>query len=508
MLPAALLGPFAAVVIDKYRRERVLLAAALLQAVALGGAAVVVARGLSPAPAYLFVATATLALTLFRPALAAVLPSVCTTATELTSANVARVGLDALSALLGPLIAGLLIDPVGIGGVFGVAAAAAACAALLIIPVEYEAPPRIAGVIASRALRSAAEGIVMIARTRALRLLAGLGFAQTFTRGCLSVFSVVVALQLLGLPDSGVGVLTAGLGIGAVVGSFAASLLIRSSGFGRWLAVGVALWGLPLVALAAVSNEVETVVLLAVVGVANVIVDLAYFTLLPWLVPDEMMGRVFASDEALVTIGVAVGAVVAPGLIDLFGIRDALIVAGLVGPIAALIALPGLRALDAQMRVAGDKVLLLQRVGMLAPLPLATITQLAAHATNEVAMPGTIVVREASCGDDFYVIVDGRAEVLVDSAQVRELGPTECFGEIAALTGSRRTSTVRARTPLTMLRFSGPHFIRAVSGYTPSGAAASSLIQERLQHAVSSAAASPPSPLPPNEPGQDASVRR
>jgi CRP-like cAMP-binding protein len=200
--------------------------------------------------------------------------------------------------------------------------------------------------------------------------------------------------------------------------------------------------------------------------------------------------------------------VVAPGLIDLFGIRDALIVAGLVGPIAALIALPGLRALDAQMRVAGDKVLLLQRVGMLAPLPLATITQLAAHATNEVAMPGTIVVREASCGDDFYVIVDGRAEVLVDSAQVRELGPTECFGEIAALTGSRRTSTVRARTSLTMLRFAGPHFIRAVSGYTPSGAAASSLIQERLQYAVSSAAASPPSPLPPNEPGQDASVRR
>jgi MFS family permease len=310
------------------------------------------------------------------------------------------------------------------------------------------------------------------------------------------VFAVVVALQLLGLPDSGVGVLTAGLGIGAVVGSFAATLLIRSSGFGRWLAVGVAGWGLPFIALAAVSNELMAIALLVVVGVANVIVDLSYFTLLPWLVPDEKMGRVFASDEALLTIGVAAGAVVAPGLIDLFGIRDALIIAGLVGPVTALTALPQLRALDAQMRVAGDTVLLLQRVGMLAPLPLATITQLAAHATKDVVTSGTAVVLEGSSGDDFYVIVDGRAEVLVDGARVRELGPAECFGEIAALTGSRRTSTVRAHTALTVLRFTGPHFIRAVTGYTPSGAAASSLIQERLQHAASSAAgpASPASP--------------
>jgi hypothetical protein len=481
MLPAALLGPLAAVVIDRYRRERVLLAAGLAQAVALGGAGLVVVLGSSPVPAYAFVAAATLAVTLYRPAHAALLPSLCTTATELTSANAVRVGLDALSALLGPLSAGVLIGPVGPGGVFGVAACVAAGGALLIAQVEYEAPPRIGAVGASLALKAAAEGVVIIARTPALRLLATLGFAQTFTRGCFSVFSVVVALQLLGLPDSGVGVLTAGLGVGAVVGSFAATFLIRSSGFGRWLAIGVAGWGLPFVALAGASLEVVAVVLLVVVGVANAIVDLCYFTLLPWLAPDEVMGRVFASDEALLTIGVAVGALVAPGLIELLGIRAALIVAGLLAPTTALVALPGLRALDAKMRVAGDKVRLLQRVGMLAPLPLATITQLAARSTKELVPPETEVVREGSRGDDFYVIADGRAEVLVDGDKVCELGPADCFGEIAALTGSTRTATVRARTSLTVLRFSGPHFTQAVTGYTPSSTAASGLVQDRLQ---------------------------
>jgi MFS family permease len=506
MLPAALLSPVAAVVIDRHRREHVLLAAGGVQTVALACAALVVGLGSSPVPAYAFVAAATLALSLYRPAHAALLPSLCTTGTELTSANAFRVGLDALSTLLGPLIAGVLIGPVGPSGVFAVAAAAAAGGALLLAGIEYEAPPRIGAVVASRAWRAAVEGVAIIARTPALRLLGTLGFAQTFTRGCFSVFSVVVALQLLGLPDSGVGILTAGLGIGAVVGSFAAPLLVRSSGFGRWLAVGVAGWGLPFVALATVSSEALAVALLVVVGVANVIVDLTYFTLLPWLVPDEVMGRVFASDEAVITIGVAVGAVVAPGLIELFGIRDALIVGGLVAPITALISLRKLRALDAHMRVAGDTVLLLQRVRMLTPLPLPTITQLAARATKEVVGAGTVVVQEGSLGDDFYVIADGRAEVLVDGVLVRELAPDDCFGEIAALTGSLRTSTVRARTGLTLLRFSGPHFLQAVTGYTPSVNAASTLVQARLQHAVSSEAGIPARPLAPDASSQDTVV--
>jgi hypothetical protein len=216
-------------------------------------------------------------------------------------------------------------------------------------------------------------------------------------------------------------------------------------------------------------------------------VGVSYFTLLQWLVPDELMGRVFASDEALLTLAVAAGSIAASGLIALFGIRGALIAAGLLAPLGALLALSRLRALDARMQTAGDAVAFLQRVAMLAPLPLATITQLVAKTSNEKALPGTVVIEEGTTGDDFYVIADGRAEVLVDGATVRHLGPAECFGEIAALAGRRRTSTVRADTELCLLRFDGPHFLLAVTGYTPSNAAASTLVQERLAHAASSA---------------------
>lgn len=95
----------------------------------------------------------------------------------------------------------------------------------------------------------------IVGRSPSIRLLSALGSTQTFTRGCFAVLAVVVALQLLGLHQSCVGVLTAGFGAGAVLGSFAASLLVRSSGFGRWLAVGVAGWGIPFIALATTSSE-------------------------------------------------------------------------------------------------------------------------------------------------------------------------------------------------------------------------------------------------------------
>ena len=476
MLPAALLAPVAAVVVDRYRREYVLIAVGVVRGVSLGGAALLLWLVASALPVYTLAAVAMLAHTLYRPAHSALLPSLCTTAIELTSANVVRGFLDSCSALLGPLLAGALVGPLGIGGVFAVVAATALSSSWLISRVDYEAPPRLVQAVPARAAAEAIEGVAIISRERDLRLLTILGFLQTFTRGCFGVFAVVVALQLLGAGEGGVGVLTAGFGAGAVIGSFAASLLVRSSDLGRWLAIGIAGWGIPFLAVAAAPNELVAVGLLAVVGIANAIVDVSYFTLLQWLVPDELMGRVFASNEAALTLGVAVGALVTPALIALVGNRGALLAAGLLTPVGALLALSRLRALDARVQSAGETVAFLQRVTMLAPLPIATITQLAANASTETAPPGTILIEEGTTGDDLYVITGGQAEVLVGGIRVRTLARTDCFGEIAALTGRRRISTVRADTELELLRFKAQHFVRAVTGYPTSQTAASALV--------------------------------
>jgi CRP-like cAMP-binding protein len=124
---------------------------------------------------------------------------------------------------------------------------------------------------------------------------------------------------------------------------------------------------------------------------------------------------------------------------------------------------------------------------MLRPLPVATISQLASKALAEVAAPGSEVIRQGTTGDDFYVIAGGRAEVLVNDASLQMLGSADCFGEIAALTGSRRTGTVRAATELRVLRFTREHLVRAATNYTPSHAAATTLVQARLADAAATA---------------------
>jgi len=63
-----------------------------------------------------------------------------------------------------------------------------------------------------------AEGVRAIMGNRDLALLTGLGMAQTFTRGALTVFTVVVALDLLHTGEPGVGTLTGAIGAGAVLG--------------------------------------------------------------------------------------------------------------------------------------------------------------------------------------------------------------------------------------------------------------------------------------------------
>jgi len=153
--------------------------------------------------------------------------------------------------------------------VFAVVSAASLAAAALLLRLRYDAPPRPAAPRGVHLLAEAAEGIRAIVRNRDLALLNGLAIAQTFTRRALTVFTVVVALDLLRIGEPGVGTLTAAIGASAVLGSLTASLLMRSLRLARWFGIGIALWGLPIALIPLFPRQSTTFVLLACVGFAN-----------------------------------------------------------------------------------------------------------------------------------------------------------------------------------------------------------------------------------------------
>ena len=137
---------------------------------------------------------------------------------------------------------------------------------------------------------------------------------------------MVVAIDLLGTGEPGVGVLTAAIGAGAVLGSLGASLLVGTQRLGTWFALGVVLWGLPVTLMGLVPYRLAAVGLLACVGVGNALIDLSGFTLLARLASDAVLARVFGVAESMVALSIGLGALAASLTVDWIGVRPTLVV--------------------------------------------------------------------------------------------------------------------------------------------------------------------------------------
>ncbi|HEY6747936.1 MAG TPA: MFS transporter [Mycobacteriales bacterium] len=501
MVPSAVVAPLVAPLVDRGRRERVLVLVSSVRGVATALAAVVAGLAGPPEIVYVLAVVSTVAATLFRPAHSALLPSLCRTGYELASANVVRGLLDSVATLAGPLLAAIILRFTSVTAVFAVAAAASLWAAALMLRVHYEAPPRPPAAVRVNLLAEAAEGVRAVVRNRDLAVLVGLTAAQAFTRGALTVFTVVVAFDLLDTGEPGVGALSAAVGAGAVLGSLAASLLVGSRRLAGWFGIGVAMWGVPIALLGFFPARAAALTLLACVGVGNALVDLGLFTLMARLAPDDVLTRVFGFLESLGALTVGLGAVVASLLIEVSGVRVALVIVGVLCPILVAAASPRLRRLDRFIGVRDQEIALLQGVPMFRPLPLPAIEQLARGLRPLATPAGQVVFAQGDVGDYFYVIESGEAEVIGEGRVIATLEPGQAFGEIALLRQVPRTATVRAATELRLQALARDQFLPIVTGFTPSAFEAGVSVDTMLDRYRPGGRPDPPtSPRMNNEP--------
>ncbi|HEX2714288.1 MAG TPA: cyclic nucleotide-binding domain-containing protein [Candidatus Acidoferrales bacterium] len=94
----------------------------------------------------------------------------------------------------------------------------------------------------------------------------------------------------------------------------------------------------------------------------------------------------------------------------------------------------------------------LRQFPILADVPSRELDALASRLVRERFPPGADVIREGDPGDSFYLVASGQAEVLVGGKRVSILGNGSYFGEIALLFDRPRAATVRALTPLDVLK--------------------------------------------------------
>jgi len=408
------------------------------------------------------------------------IPTLVRTPEELTAANVAASSIESVGIFGGPALGGVLLVATGPGTVFVVTASALLWSAVLVARIQpvaaTEAAERERGAILDELL----AGVRTIARERRMRLLVGLFSAQTFVDGMLSVLIVVVALKLLDTGQAGVGFLNSAIGVGGLIGALAAAALVGRRRLAADFGVGIFIWGVPIALVAIWPNAVFALVLLGIVGIGNTLVDVSGMTLLQRAAPDDVLARVFGVLESLLLLSPALGAVVAPLLLEWLGTRGALIVAGALLPLLVVPAWPALNAIDRAVRIPDEQLELLRGNPIFAPLPPSILEQLAESLEEVQVAAGQEVVRQGETGDRFYLVDEGTLDVSVDGRPAPSLGPGEAFGEIALLRDVPRTATVKARTDAVLYALDRSHFIPAVTGFAPSLSAAESVIGMRL----------------------------
>jgi CRP-like cAMP-binding protein len=116
---------------------------------------------------------------------------------------------------------------------------------------------------------------------------------------------------------------------------------------------------------------------------------------------------------------------------------------------------------------------------MLDSLPVAAVDHLAAVGVERTFADGEQVMVQGAAGDDFHVVMSGRARVIRDGREVDELGPGSGFGEIALLRHVPRTATVTADGELTTFAISRLDFTTFVAGHPSAAAAVANVAQER-----------------------------
>lgn len=482
LVPAALVAPFAGLLADRYRRERVLLATNVSRIVLIGAAAAAVYADAASELVYALAVAAAIATTPFRSAQAALTPALARTPNELTAANAVASGIESIAVFAGPALGGLVLALASTATAFVVTAAILVVSTLCILLIEVGAgarPPheREASTIASEAL----AGFRAIGSHSALRVMMVLLAAQTVVAGALQVYIVVLALEELDLGEGGVGLLNSAIGVGAFVGAVAALALAGSRRLSPAFVTGIALMSLPLVGLGLWPATASAIVVLALFGVGSALVDVAGLTIVQRAVPDDVLARVFGVITMVFLGSIGLGAAVAPGLLGWLGTEAALAVTG--GALGALVLVFGvwLVRVDATATPPPeDELRLLASIPIFASLPGTSLEHLATRLVPLRVDPGTTIVRQGDEGDRFYIVAEGRVEVSEDGRRLTELEPGDYFGEIALIRDVPRTATVTALLPVVLYAVERDDFLAAVISHPTSAHAAETVVSTRL----------------------------
>lgn len=469
LIPSALAAPPAAALGDRYPRHRVLFGGYVVQAAAVALTAATMVVDAPIAIVYGSAALAATSMVITRPTQSALLPSLVWTPEELTASNGTAGVVEGIGILTGPLIAAVVLIDSTPAAVFVLAAIACAAAAVIVLGVQVAVRPTLSvdapgSVQRNRRSQSFMTGLRVLAGDPDARVVVGLLSAYRLILGATDVLFVLLALETFGMGAPGVGVLSAALGAGAILGGVITFGFIGRSRLAFVAAAGAITWGLTFATATLLASPSLATALIVAGGAGLAIMNVAGRTILQRSIRDEVLARVFGLQEGLAQAALAAGALLVPVLVSIVGLTGAALICATILPVGVALTWSRLTALDRRTVVPIRAIGLLRLATVLAGLPAPPLEAVARRATWLTVPAGTAVIRQGDPGDRFYVLASGRVRVEQDGRVLRDLHDEgDGFGEIALLLDVPRTATVTTVEDSELLAIDRATFLGAMT---------------------------------------------
>lgn len=473
LLPAVLLAPVLGSLGDRLPRGVALSLGYFLEAVCLTLLSVTM---FTQAPAAVVAIAATLAslvISFTRPVHYSALPMLSHSPTELVRANSVTGLAEGVGLFAGPTIAGLVVAASGFWQF------PAMCVALMLVacgltqrlglghPVAEDDDDAADGVLA---------GLRMIVHAPAILALLSLAGLTYVLAGSTEILGIAFASHVLNGGADTSGVIVGADGIGFIIGSIIAAGVALRARLAPVMVVTMALAGIPLLLMAFARSLPVAVALLTVSALSVALSAVAGRTLLQRATAPSMLARVFAVQESMMALGLAVGAMVSPVLVAWRGADGSYVPLGLALAVVALLTWPALRALDRDAIYRPDVLTTMRLVPFLAAMPVPNLDRLSRDAHWIDFPPGSIITHQGDHDSTFYIVEEGQLSVTINSQRAQAtlgpgdsfgpgdtLGPGDSFDEIALLHDNPRPATITTLTTSRLLRIERTAFETALA---------------------------------------------
>ena len=506
LVPCIALGPFLGALADRQRPSRVLCVGYGLQAVSMASIAAAIGLHAPTVGVFALAPLASLSLTATRPPQAALLPAIVRTPNELTAANVMAGWTDAAAALLGPAVVGILLGwrgpEVAVAATAGMSAIAALLVARVAGPsaavrsddvVAEDAEDHIGGQEDTRTLMSTfrraltsiqagtRSNVLLAIRNPQIRVLLALHTFYFVLIGALDLLCVILAVDYLHMGSGGPGFLNAALGGGALLAGFVTAFLVGRRHLATTLTIALSIAVGALALIGAILGVVPAILLIGAVGLAGAVFDVTGRTLLQRSAPSDAIAGSFSILEALMDLGLALGAVLVRVAIAIGGLKAALFAPAVVAFLLIVALWRRLQKIDSSAVVPQVEIQLLRSLSIFAALPAPSLEGVARDLELVTVARGTVVIQEGDHGDTYYAIADGELTVSRGGQTIRVVSRGDGFGEIALIRDIPRQASVIATTDASLYTLRKDSFIQAVTGHATAMSAVGAVVTRHMR---------------------------